>query len=184
MNKNILPVKGTHDLYGQEIDKFNYVVESFYSIATKFNFKSIQTPILENQELFSRSVGEHTDIVSKEMYSFVDKNESIFGKCSNKNWHGHNYEVFVTVKGTVDVDTGYVIDMKVLSDLIKVKIIDKMDHKNLNLEVDFLKDVITSAENIVLGIYNELFDDIKKMGKHLHCVRLNETENNYVEYYG
>ena len=113
-----------------------------------------------------------------------DKNESIFGKCSNKNWHGHNYEVFVTVKGTVDVDTGYVIDMKVLSDLIKVKIIDKMDHKNLNLEVDFLKDVITSAENIVLGIYNELFDDIKKMGKHLHCVRLNETENNYVEYYG
>ena len=74
--------------------------------------------------------------------------------------------------------------MKVLSDLIKVKIIDKMDHKNLNLEVDFLKDVITSAENIVLGIYNELFDDIKKMGKHLHCVRLNETENNYVEYYG
>ena len=77
MNKNILPVKGTHDLYGQEIDKFNYVVESFYSIATKFNFKSIQTPILENQELFTRSVGEHTDIVSKEMYSFVDKNESI-----------------------------------------------------------------------------------------------------------
>jgi histidyl-tRNA synthetase len=77
MNKNILPVKGTHDLYGREIDKFNYVVESFYSIAAKFNFKSIQTPILENQELFSRSVGEHTDIVSKEMYSFVDKNESI-----------------------------------------------------------------------------------------------------------
>jgi len=77
MNKNILPVKGTHDLYGQEIDKFNYVVESFYSIATKFNFKSILTPIIENQELFTRSVGEHTDIVSKEMYSFVDKNESI-----------------------------------------------------------------------------------------------------------
>ncbi|MDC0968436.1 histidine--tRNA ligase [Alphaproteobacteria bacterium] len=77
MNKNILPVKGTHDLYGQEIDKFNYVVESFYSITTKFNFKSIQTPIIENQELFTRSVGEHTDIVSKEMYSFVDKNESI-----------------------------------------------------------------------------------------------------------
>lgn len=113
-----------------------------------------------------------------------DKNESVFGKCSNKNWHGHNYEVFVTVKGTVDAETGYVIDMKVLSDLIKAKITDKMDHKNLNLEVDFLKGVITSAENIVLGIYNELFDDIKKMGKHLYCVRLNETENNYVEYYG
>ena len=112
------------------------------------------------------------------------KNDEVFGKCSNKNWHGHNYELFVTVKGTVDIETGYVIDMKVLSDLIKVKITDKMDHKNLNLEVDFLEGVITSAENIVLGIYNELFEDIKKIGKHLHCVRLNETENNYVEYYG
>lgn len=112
------------------------------------------------------------------------KNEEIFGKCSNKNWHGHNYEIFVTVKGTVDVETGYVIDMKVLSDLIKSKITDKMDHKNLNLEVDFLKNVITSAENIVIGIYNELYDDIKKLGKQLHSVRLHETENNFVEYYG
>ena len=112
------------------------------------------------------------------------KNESIFGKCSNKNWHGHNYELFVTVKGVIDPETGYVIDMKILSDLIKAKIIDKMDHKNLNVEVDFLKEKITSAENIALSIYNELYNDIKKMGKHLHCVRLNETENNYVEYYG
>ena len=77
MNKNISPVKGTHDLYGQDMEKFNYVVELFYSIAKKFNFDAIQTPIIENQELFSRSVGELTDIVSKEMYSFVDKNESI-----------------------------------------------------------------------------------------------------------
>ena len=74
--------------------------------------------------------------------------------------------------------------MKVLSDLIKSKITDKMDHKNLNLEVDFLKDVITSAENIAISIYNELYDDIKKIGKQLHCIRLNETENNFVEYYG
>ena len=117
--------------------------------------------------------------------SWDDKqNESVFGKCSNKNWHGHNYEIFVTVKGAIDPETGYVIDMKVLSDLIKVKIVDKMDHKNLNIEVDFLKEKITSAENIATSIYNELFNDIKKMGKHLHCVRLNETENNYVEYYG
>ena len=112
------------------------------------------------------------------------KNESVFGKCSNKNWHGHNYELFVTVKGVIDPETGYVIDMKILSDLIKAKIVDKMDHKNLNVEVDFLINKITSAENIALSIYNELFNDIKKMGKHLHCVRLNETENNYVEYYG
>ena len=117
--------------------------------------------------------------------SWDDKrNESVFGKCSNKNWHGHNYELFVTVKGVIDPETGYVIDMKILSDLIKAKIIDKMDHKNLNVEVDFLKEKITSAENIALSIYNELYNDIKKMGKHLHCVRLNETENNYVEYYG
>ena len=117
--------------------------------------------------------------------SWDDKrNESVFGKCSNKNWHGHNYELFVTVKGVIDPETGYVIDMKILSDLIKAKIIDKMDHKNLNVEVDFLKEKITSAENIALSIYNELYNDIKKMGKHLHCVKLNETENNYVEYYG
>ena len=117
--------------------------------------------------------------------SWGDKqNETVFGKCSNKNWHGHNYEVFVTVKGTVDTDTGYVIDMKILSNLINVKVIDKLDHKNLNIDVDFLQGIIPTAENIVLAIYNELYDDIKNMGKHLHSVRLNETENNYVEYYG
>ena len=92
-----------------------------------------------------------------------DKNESVFGKCSNKNWYGHNYEAFVTHKGTVDAETGYVIDMKVLSDLIKSKITDKMDHKNLNLEVDFLKDVITSAENIAICIYNEFMMTLRKL---------------------
>ena len=112
------------------------------------------------------------------------ENESVFGKCSNKNWHGHNYELFVTVKGAINPGTGYVIDMKILSDLIKDKIVDKMDHKNLNIEVEFLKQKITSAENIAISIYNELFNEIKKMGKDLHCVRLHETENNYVEYYG
>ena len=74
--------------------------------------------------------------------------------------------------------------MKILSNLINVKVIDKLDHKNLNIDVDFLQGIIPTAENIVLAIYNELYDDIKNMGKHLHSVRLNETENNYVEYYG
>ena len=113
-----------------------------------------------------------------------EKNEQIFGKCANKNWHGHNYNLFVTVEGPIDKDTGYVIDLKVLSDIIKNRIVDKMDHKNLNLEVDFMKDTITTAENIAIKIYEELESDIKATGNHLYSVKLYETENNYVEYYG
>lgn len=113
-----------------------------------------------------------------------EKNEQIFGKCANKNWHGHNYTLFVTVEGTVDPDTGYVIDLKVLSDIIKNRIVDKIDHKNLNLEVDFMKDTITTAENIAIKIYEELKSDIQATGNNLHSVKLYETENNYVEYYG
>ena len=113
-----------------------------------------------------------------------EKNEQIFGKCANKNWHGHNYILFVTVEGTVDPDTGYVIDLKVLSDIIKNRIVDKIDHKNLNLEVDFMKDTITTAENIAIKIYEELKSDIQATGNNLYSVKLYETENNYVEYYG
>ena len=113
-----------------------------------------------------------------------EKNEQIFGKCANKNWHGHNYNLFVTVEGPIDKDTGYVIDLKVLSDIIKNRIVDKMDHKNLNLEVDFMKDTITTAENIAIKIYEELESDIKATGNHLYSVKLYETENNYLEYYG
>ncbi len=113
-----------------------------------------------------------------------EKNEQIFGKCANKNWHGHNYNLYVTVEGPIDKDTGYVIDLKVLSDIIKNRIVDKMDHKNLNLEVDFMKDTITTAENIAIKIYEELESDIKATGNHLYSVKLYETENNYVEYYG
>ena len=112
------------------------------------------------------------------------KNEQIFGKCANKNRHGHNYILFVTVEGTVDPDTGYVIDLKVLSDIIKNRIVDKIDHKNLNLEVDFMKDTITTAENIAIKIYEELKSDIQATGNNLYSVKLYETENNYVEYYG
>jgi 6-pyruvoyltetrahydropterin/6-carboxytetrahydropterin synthase len=113
-----------------------------------------------------------------------EKNELVFGKCSNKNWHGHNYVLFVTVEGHVDDDTGYVIDLKILSDLIKEKIVNKMDHRNLNLEVDFMKDCITTAENIAIKIYEHLEEGIKSTGNHLYSVKLYETENNYVEYYG
>ena len=113
-----------------------------------------------------------------------DKNEQVFGKCANKNWHGHNYTLFVTVEGTVDPDTGYVIDLKVLSDIIKKRIVDKMDHKNLNHEVDFMKDTITTAENIAIKIYEELVSDIQATSNNLYSVKFYETENNYVEYYG
>ena len=77
MKKNIQLVKGTHDIYGEEIKKFNFIIEKFYSVTNKFNFQQVQTPIIEQQDLFTRSVGEHTDIVSKEMYSFTDKGDSL-----------------------------------------------------------------------------------------------------------
>ena len=105
-----------------------------------------------------------------------DKNEEVFGKCANKNWHGHNYTLFVTVEGTVDPETGYVIDLKVLSDVIKKRIVDKMDHKNLNLEVDFMKDTITTAENIAIKIYEQLESDIQATCNNLYSVKLYETE--------
>lgn len=113
-----------------------------------------------------------------------EKNEEVFGKCANKNWHGHNYELFVTVEGPIDPQTGYVMDLKKLSDIIKSKIVDKMDHRNLNLEVDFMKGIITTAENIVVKIYEQLAMDINSSTHSLHSVKLYETENNYVEYYG
>jgi len=113
-----------------------------------------------------------------------EKNEKIFGKCSNKNWHGHNYILYVTVSGVVLSETGYVIDLKKLSDIIKHRVIKKLDHSNLNLEVDFMKDTITSAENIAIKIFQELENDIINLGCKLQKVKLEETENNYVEYYG
>jgi len=113
-----------------------------------------------------------------------EKNEKTFGKCSNKNWHGHNYILFVTVSGLVLEETGYVIDLKKLSEIIKDRVINKLDHFNLNLEVDFMKDTITSAENIAIKIFEELEPHIKNLDCKLQKVKLEETENNYVEYYG
>lgn len=113
-----------------------------------------------------------------------NKNLEVFGKCSNPNWHGHNYELFVTVKGTVDKETGYLIDLKDLKRIINNKIIDKMDHKNINLEVDFMKNIMASTENICIGIWDQLYQEIKQLGAELHCVKLIETENNYAEFYG
>jgi 6-pyruvoyltetrahydropterin/6-carboxytetrahydropterin synthase len=113
-----------------------------------------------------------------------EKNMEVFGKCSNPNWHGHNYELYVTVKGSVSKETGFVLNLKDLSRILKTKIIDKVDHKNLNIEVDFMKGRIVSAENIAIAIWQELIEEINQIGAELHCVKLVETENNYVEYFG
>lgn len=113
-----------------------------------------------------------------------EKNLEVFGKCSNPNWHGHNYTLFVTVKGNVNPETGFVINLKILSELIKSRIVDKVDHKNINLEVDFMAGKMASTENLAKAIFDELKDDILKAGGLLQSVRLEETENNIVEYTG
>jgi 6-pyruvoyltetrahydropterin/6-carboxytetrahydropterin synthase len=112
------------------------------------------------------------------------KNLEVFGGCANPNWHGHNYELFVTVKGTISKETGFVIDLKKLSQLIRKNIIEKVDHKNFNLDVPFLKDILPSTENVVKAFWNILEKPISEMGCALHSVKLQETENNYVEYFG
>lgn len=109
-------------------------------------------------------------------------NRETFGKCNNPNWHGHNYVLEVTVAGEPDPDTGYVIDLGVLKGLVEEKIVDKVDHKNLNLEVDFLEGVLPSTENFVVAIWNELNEALPS-GR-LHAVRLYETERNLAEYRG
>ena len=113
-----------------------------------------------------------------------EKNLEVFGKCSNPNWHGHNYIMFITVKGDVSKETGFVVNLKDLSKIIKTRIINKIDHKNLNLEVDFIKGRIVSTENIAIAIWEEIEEDILQIGAELHCIKIVETENNFVEYYG
>ncbi len=110
------------------------------------------------------------------------KNFEIFGKCSNPNWHGHNYVLEVTVAGEPDPETGFVIDLKILKNIINEKILSKVDHKNLNTETDFMKDIIPTAENIAKGIFHELIDNLPSGS--LYAVKLFETEKNIVEYRG
>lgn len=113
-----------------------------------------------------------------------EKNSAVYGKCANPNWHGHNYILLVTVKGDIKPQLGFVVDLKILSKVIRESIIEKMDHKNLNMEVDFLKGRIASTENITMAIWEELEPEIKALDVELHSIRLEETENNFVEYFG
>jgi 6-pyruvoyltetrahydropterin/6-carboxytetrahydropterin synthase len=113
-----------------------------------------------------------------------EKNREVFGKCANPNWHGHNYTLFVTVKGRPEPDTGFVVDLKSLSTLIKLRIIEELDHKNINLDVEWMEGKMASTEILAVEIWNRLKTDIDRLGCHLHSIKLYETENNYVEYFG
>lgn len=113
-----------------------------------------------------------------------EQNLKVFGKCANTNWHGHNYELHITIKGEPNPDTGFVFNAKTLGDLIKDVIVERVDHRNLNLDVDFMKGKFTSAENFAIGIWNELQSHIEENGAQLHCVKLLETPRIYVEYFG
>ena len=113
-----------------------------------------------------------------------DKNLEVFGKCSNPNWHGHNYDLYVTVKGSINPETGFVADLSEISDILKDKVIRHIDHKNINLDVPFMKGKMTSTEVLAIAIWEEIEDAINALDCQLHRVKIEETENNYVEYFG
>jgi len=113
-----------------------------------------------------------------------EKNNEVFGRCANKNWHGHNFVLFVTVCGDPDPETGFVMNLKDLSAIIKQEVTEKLDHKNLNLDVPFLEGVMASTENIAIAIWEILEPKIATYGAELSKIKLVETENNFVEYFG
>ncbi len=113
-----------------------------------------------------------------------EKNWEVFGRCSNRNWHGHNFTIYVTVKGLPSEETGFVINLKDLSEIIKQEVVEPLDHRNLNLDVSFLQGILVSTENIVIQLWERLNDPIKMAGGELVKIKLVETENNYVEYFG
>ena len=112
-----------------------------------------------------------------------ERNEAVFGVCANENWHGHNYDLFVTIKGSPDADTGFLFDVKELSKLIKLHVIDQLDHKNLNMDVPFMNSKMCSTENLAIAIWNELAPNLPQTVD-LHCIKLYETPRIYVEYFG
>ncbi len=112
-----------------------------------------------------------------------EQNNATFGKCANKNWHGHNYELFVTVKGEINPDTGFVVNLKDLSTVIRTDVTEILDHKNLNMDVKGMP-IMPSTENVAIFIWDILAPKIKDMGAALHCIKLFETDSNYVEYFG
>ncbi len=112
-----------------------------------------------------------------------EKNDEVFGRCANEHWHGHNFVLHVTVKGHPHPDTGFIMDLKQLKNLINTEIIDKVDHRNLNVDVDFMQGKLPSIENLIVEFWKILAPKLPK-GATLHRLLLWETEQNYVEYFG
>ncbi len=113
-----------------------------------------------------------------------EKNQEVFGKCSNPNWHGHNYILWVTVKGEVSPETGFVTNLSDVSQVLKTYILDKLDHKNLDMDVDFMKGKYSSTEVLAIEIWKQIEKPILSLGCALHSVKVQETEKNTVEYFG
>ena len=115
-----------------------------------------------------------------------EKNIEMFGPCANANWHGHNFEIIVTVKGQPDPETGFVVDLKRLSTLIRKEITDKVDHKNLNLDVDFMQGKMASTEILTMEFWKILEPKVKEITRvgQLHSIKVYETPRNFVEYFG
>jgi len=112
-----------------------------------------------------------------------ERNREVFGDCSNPHWHGHNYELFVTVEGPVDPETGFVMDLKSLKELLEERVVSDMDHKNLNVEVEWLRGVIPSTENVAIGIWDRIVSALPD-GITLVKVAVHETPRHFVEYSG
>ncbi len=132
---------------------------------------------LTRRERFSASHRLHNPAWTEE------ENFEMFGKCANEFYHGHNFQIFVTVKGKPDKTTGFFVNAHILSKIIKKEIIDKVDHKNINKQVDFMQGIIPSCENFVMQIWKQLEPNLP-IGCFLHSIKLVETENIYVEYFG
>jgi 6-pyruvoyltetrahydropterin/6-carboxytetrahydropterin synthase len=113
-----------------------------------------------------------------------EENKEVFGKCANPNWHGHNYELTVTVKGEINPQTGFVANLSLIGQILKTKVVDKVDHRNLNLDVDFMQGKLPSTEVLAIEIWKQVEKEINTLGCTLHCVKIQETEKNYVEYFG
>ncbi len=112
-----------------------------------------------------------------------EQNEEVFGVCANENWHGHNFNLFVTIKGEVNPETGFLFDVKKLSKIMKEHVIERLDHKNLNVDVDFLQGKMCSTEVLAMEIWNQLKPHLPE-NVQLHCIKLYETPRIFVEYFG
>jgi 6-pyruvoyltetrahydropterin/6-carboxytetrahydropterin synthase len=112
-----------------------------------------------------------------------EKNREVFGKCANENWHGHNYELIITIKGNINSETGFLMDARELSEIIQEHVCEKLDHRNLNVDVDFMSGKLASTENLAVGIWHQLEPHMPPDVK-LHCVKIYETPRICVEYFG